>query len=148
VSEFLNLLAAGLTSGGIYGIFGACLAVWFRVCNVLNLAVGDFAMLGAIGTARLVQTDHLPFAAGVVVVLAAVGLIAWIFDRVVLHIAFDRGLGAHGIVGVFFYTFGLSLVLEGGPGRSSGRTSTARRRSGRGRPSPSATSMCSAPASW
>jgi len=113
VSEFLNLLAAGLTSGGIYGIFGACLAVWFRVCNVLNLAVGDFAMLGAIGTARLVQTDHLPFAAGVVVVLAAVGLIAWIFDRVVLHIAFDRGLGAHGIVGVFFYTFGLSLILEG-----------------------------------
>ena len=113
MSEFLNLLAAGLTSGAIYGIFGACLAVWFRVCNVLNLAVGDFAMLGAIGTARLVQTDHLPFAAGVVVVLAAVGLIAWIFDRVVLHIAFDRGLGAHGIVGVFFYTFGLSLVLEG-----------------------------------
>ena len=104
MSEFLNLLAAGLTSGGIYGIFGACLAVWFRVCNVLNLAVGDFAMLGAIGTARLVQTDHLPFAAGVVLVLAAVGLIAWIFDR---------GAGAHGIVSVFFYTFGLSLVLEG-----------------------------------
>jgi branched-chain amino acid transport system permease protein len=113
VSEFLNLLAAGLTSGGIYGIFGACLAVWFRVCNVLNLAVGDFAMLGAIGTARLVQTDHLPFAAGIVADLAIVGLIAWLFDRLVLHFAFDRGVGAHGIVSVFFYTFGLSLILEG-----------------------------------
>ena len=61
MSEFLNLLAAGLTSGAIYGIFGACLAVWFRVCNVLNLAVGDFAMFGAIGTAWLVQTAGLPF---------------------------------------------------------------------------------------
>jgi branched-chain amino acid transport system permease protein len=113
VSEFGNLLAAGLTSGAIYGIFGACLAVWFRVCNVLNLAVGDFAMLGAIGTAELVQLDHFPFLAGIAVDLLAVGVVAWLFDRLVLHFAFDRGTGAHGIVSVFFYTFGLSLVLEG-----------------------------------
>jgi branched-chain amino acid transport system permease protein len=113
VSEFLNLLAAGLTSGAIYGIFGACLAVWFRVCNILNLAVGDFAMIGAIGTAEIVQQDHVPFAAGIAVVLAAAGLVAWSFDRLVLHFAFDRRGGGHGIVSVFFYTFGLSLVLEG-----------------------------------
>ena len=113
MSQFLNLFAAGLTSGAIYGIFGACLAVWFRVCNVLNLAVGDFAMFGAIGTAWLVQSAGLPFIAGIVVDLAGVGLAAWLFDWVVLHNAFDRGRGARGIVGVFFYTFGLSLVLEG-----------------------------------
>lgn len=113
MSQFLNLLAAGLTSGAIYGIFGACLAVWFRVCNVLNLAVGDFAMLGAIGTAVVVQQDHFPFVAGIAVDLLAVGLVAWVFDRVVLHLAFDRRSGGHGIVSVFFYTFGLSLVLEG-----------------------------------
>jgi branched-chain amino acid transport system permease protein len=113
MSQFLNLLAAGLTSGAIYGIFGACLAVWFRVCNVLNLAVGDFAMLGAIGTAELVQLDHFPFLAGIAADLVAIGVVAWLFDRLVLHFAFDRGSGAHGIVSVFFYTFGLSLVLEG-----------------------------------
>jgi len=113
VSTFLSLLAAGLTSGAIYGIFGACLAVWFRVCNVLNLAVGDFAMLGAIGTAWLAQTAGLPFIVGLVVCLLGVGLTAWLFDWLVLHPAFDRGAGGHGIVSVFFYTFGLSLVLEG-----------------------------------
>ena len=113
MSEFLNLLAAGLTSGGIYGIFGACLAVWFRVCNILNLAVGDFAMFGAIGTAWLVQAAGLPFGVGILVAVVGVGLAAWLFDWAVLHVAFDRGAGAHGIVGVFFYTFGLSLVLEG-----------------------------------
>ena len=76
MSEFLNLLVAGLTSGAIYGIFAACLAVWFRVCNVLNLAVGDFAMFGAIGTAWLVQNAGLPFIAGIAVDLAGVGLAA------------------------------------------------------------------------
>ncbi len=113
MSNFLNLLAAGLTSGGIYGIFGACLAVWFRVCNVLNLAVGDFAMIGAIATAKLVQDFGVPFWLSIVIAVAGAGLVAWVFDRVVLHFAFDRGVGAHGIVSVFFYTFGLSLVLEG-----------------------------------
>jgi branched-chain amino acid transport system permease protein len=113
VSNFLNLLAAGLTSGGIYGIFGACLAVWFRVCNVLNLAVGDFAMIGAIATAKLVQDFGVPFWLSIVIAVVGAGLVAWVFDRVVLHFAFDRGVGAHGIVSVFFYTFGLSLVLEG-----------------------------------
>ena len=76
VSQFLNLLVAGLTSGAIYEIFAACLAVWFRVCNVLNLAVGDFAMFGAIGTAWLVQNAGLPFIASIVVVMAGVGLTA------------------------------------------------------------------------
>lgn len=113
MSNFLNLLAAGLTSGGIYGIFGACLAVWFRVCNVLNLAVGDFAMIGAIATAKLVQDFGVPFWLSIVIAVVGAGLVAWVFDRVVLHFAFDRGVGAHGIVSVFFYTFGLSLVLEG-----------------------------------
>lgn len=113
MSNFLNLLAAGLTSGGIYGIFGACLAVWFRVCNVLNLAVGDFAMIGAIATAKLVQDFGVPFWLSIIIAVVGAGLVAWVFDRLVLHFAFDRGVGAHGIVSVFFYTFGLSLVLEG-----------------------------------
>ncbi len=149
MSEFLNLLAAGLTSGAIYGIFGACLAVWFRVCNVLNLAVGDFAMFGAIGTAWLAQTAGLPFIVGIVVSLAGVGLAAWLFDWVVLHFAFDRGTGAHGIVSVFFYTFGLSLVLEG---RGQGHVRHGRVRRAGDLAGPRAgrrsTSTCSGPASW
>jgi len=60
-----------------------------------------------------VQQDHFPFLAGIAVDLLAVGAVAWVFDRVVLHLAFDRRSGGHGIVSVFFYTFGLSLVLEG-----------------------------------
>ena len=31
---------------------------WYRVCNILNLAVGDFAMLGALGVDDLVRVHH------------------------------------------------------------------------------------------
>jgi branched-chain amino acid transport system permease protein len=70
-------------------------------------------MIGAIGTAQLAQLAHLPFVLSIVIALVACAVIAYAFDWLVLHIAFDRGVGAHGIVSVFFYTFGLSLLLEG-----------------------------------
>ena len=84
------------------------------MCNVLNLAVGDFAMLGGLGTAVLIQVHGVPLGWAILIDLFGVGLIAYIFDRLVLHFAFDRGRSEHGIVSVFFYTFGLSLAIEGG----------------------------------
>lgn len=113
MSNFLDLLAGGLTTGAIYGIFAACLAVWFRVCNILNLAVGDFAMLGAVGVAQLAEDAHVSLVLSIFIVLVCVGIVAWAFDFFVLHFAFDRGEREHGITSIFFYTFGLSLVIEG-----------------------------------
>lgn len=113
MSNFGNLLLAGITSGAIYAVFAACLAIWFRVARVLNLAVGDFAMIGAIGTAELFQLAHLPIALAIVIPVVASAVIAWVFDWLVLHPALDLGRGHQGIVSVFFYTFSLSFVLEG-----------------------------------
>jgi branched-chain amino acid transport system permease protein len=113
VSNFLDLLAGGLTTGAIYGIFAACLAVWFRVSNILNLAVGDFAMLGAVGVAQLAQNAHVSLVLSIFIDLVCVGAVAWVFDRFVLHFAFDKSDREHGITSIFFYTFGLSLVIEG-----------------------------------
>lgn len=113
MSNFGNLLIAGIASGAIYAVFGACLSLWFRVANVLNLAVGDFAMLGTLLVARFAQSDNLPEWLAVVITLVIAGLAAWIFDWVVLHRALDRGRGHSGTVTVFFYTFALSFILEG-----------------------------------
>lgn len=108
-----NLLVAGVISGAIYAVFGACLAVWFRVSNVLNLAVGDFAMIGAIGAAELSQVSHLPVLLAIFIPLVIAGVLAWTFDWAVLHFALDRGRENIGMVAVFFYTFALSFLIEG-----------------------------------
>lgn len=112
MSNFLNLLVAGIISGSVYAIFAACISVWFRVSNVLNLAIGDFTMLGGIGVAELVQNEHVSLGLAILALVVAVGLIAWLFDWMVLHLALDRA-GHSGIVTVFFYTFALSSLLDG-----------------------------------
>jgi branched-chain amino acid transport system permease protein len=113
VTKLLDLIIAGLTSGAIYAIFAACVTLWYRVSNLLNFAVGDFAMIGAIGAAKLVQSEHVPFWAAVLIVLAVAAAIGWLFDVLVLHFALDMSSRISRVVAVFFYTFGLSLVLEG-----------------------------------
>ncbi|HZD65120.1 MAG TPA: branched-chain amino acid ABC transporter permease [Acidimicrobiales bacterium] len=113
MSTFGNLLVAGVASGAIYALFAACVAVWFRVCNVLNLAVGDFAMLGAIGTAELCQAYGVVTPVAILGVLVATGVVAWLFDWLVLHVALDGRRGHSGIVAILFYTFALSFILEG-----------------------------------
>lgn len=113
MSNFGNLLLAGITSGAIYAVFAACLAIWFRVAKVLNLAVGDFAMIGAIGTALLAESGRFPLWLAIAIPVVCSAAIAWVFDWLILHPALDRGRGHSGIVSVFFYTFALSFMLEG-----------------------------------
>lgn len=113
MSEFTNLLIGGLSTGAIYGLFGACLAVWFGTSNILNLAIGDFAMLGTLATAELARSAGLSIGFAVLGSLVIASLVAWLFDRVVLHLAVDGSRPHSGLVTAFFYTIALSFLLEG-----------------------------------
>ena len=55
--KFGNLVIAGIVTGSIYAVFAVCVAVWYRVSNILNLAVGDFAMVGALGVDYLFRVS-------------------------------------------------------------------------------------------
>lgn len=107
-----NLIIAGLVTGSIYASFAALVAIWYRVSNILNLAVGDFAMMGALGVDALVNNKHWAIVPAILAVLAAVALGGYIYDRIVLHLAQDR-TRQEGIVMTFFFTFALSFFLEG-----------------------------------
>jgi branched-chain amino acid transport system permease protein len=113
MAKFGNLLFSGLTSGAIYAVFAVCLALWFRVANILNLAIGDFAVLGALGVDWLVRTRGWPLYPSIIVTLIGIGVVAWLYDSIVLRIALDGRRPQQGIVVIFFYTFALSFFLEG-----------------------------------
>ncbi len=110
--KFSNLVIAGLVTGSIYAVFAVCVAVWYRVCNILNLAVGDFAMIGALGVDYLYRVENWPLPLAIAGVLAAVAAFGYCYDRVVLSLAQDRR-GQEGIVVTFFFTFALAFFIEG-----------------------------------
>ena len=110
--KFGNLVIAGIVTGSIYAVFAVCVAVWYRVCNILNLAVGDFAMVGALGVDNLYRVKGLPLPVAIATTLLVVGAFAYLYDRVVLQIAQDQRR-AEGIVVTFFFTFALSFFIDG-----------------------------------
>ncbi len=111
--KFGNLLIAGLVTGSIYAVFAVCVAVWYRVSNILNLAVGDFAMVGALGVDNLVRVRNWPLPAAIATTLAVICAFAYLYDRVVLRLAQDGRNRQEGIVVTFFFTFALSFFIDG-----------------------------------
>ncbi len=110
--KFGDLVLAGIVTGSIYAVFAVCVAVWYRVCNILNLAVGDFAMIGALGVDYLFRVENWPLPLAIAGTLAAIAGFGYCYDRVVLSLAQDR-LRREGIVVTFFFTFALSFFIEG-----------------------------------
>jgi len=88
-------------------------AVWYRVSNILNLAVGDFAMVGALCVDNLYRVRGLPLWAAIVTTLLIVAVFGWLYDIIVLRLAVDGRGRAEGIVLTFFFTFALSFFIDG-----------------------------------
>jgi branched-chain amino acid transport system permease protein len=83
------------------------------VSNILNLAVGDFAMVGALGVDYVYRVKGLPLPVAIITTLAVVGVFAYAYDRVVLRLAQDGPRPMEGIVVTFFFTFALSFFIDG-----------------------------------
>lgn len=111
--KFGNLLIAGLVTGSIYAVFAVCVAVWYRVCNILNLAVGDFAMVGALAVDYLFRVKHWSLPLSIVVTLAVVAAFGYAYDQTVLRLAQDGPRRQEGIVITFFFTFALAFFIDG-----------------------------------
>jgi branched-subunit amino acid ABC-type transport system permease component len=111
--KFGNLVVAGLVTGSIYAVFAVCVSVWYRVSNILNLAVGDFAMCGALGVDNLVRVRNWPLPLAILTTLAVVAAFAFAYDRIVLRLAQDGPRRQEGIVITFFFTFALSFFIDG-----------------------------------
>jgi len=107
-----NLIIAGIITGSIYAMFAVCVSVWYRVSNILNLAVGDFAMVGALGVDNLYRVKGLPIPVAIITTLVVVAVFAYAYDLVVLRIAQDQRR-MEGIVVTFFFTFALSFFIDG-----------------------------------
>jgi len=107
--NWVDTIVQGILLGGLFALFAMGLAVIYGVMRLINIAHGDFVVLGAYLMLSIALTAHLsPFAAAaIVVVLFAV--LGYVLQRTIL----DRALGGD-LLAPLVVTYGLSVIIENG----------------------------------
>jgi branched-chain amino acid transport system permease protein len=107
MTEILNLLAQGLTIGGLYALFAAGLSIVFGILRLVNLAHGDMIILGAF-TGHVVATAMgLGFAPALIIAPVLMGAFGYALQRLLLN----RLIGTD-ILPPLLVTFGLSMMIQ------------------------------------
>lgn len=110
-ADIIQLLVGGILLGGVYGLAAFGLSITFGVLNVLNLAHGEFLMLGALmGCALFDGLGVNPFI-GAVVVIPAFILVGAGFYFLLLKPIGGKPPGEL-LVSSILITLGASLVIE------------------------------------
>jgi branched-chain amino acid transport system permease protein len=111
VSTLAAIAIDGLAFGASLALLGVGITLVYGLGEVLNLAIGAFAVIAAISASLLVSEGvSLPVAA--VAGLALVGVFGLVVDRTLLSLVY-RSEGEERILLGIFTTLGLAVLLEG-----------------------------------
>lgn len=109
--DWLSTLINGLLLGGLYALFGLGLALVFGVMRVVNLAHGEFIVLGAYAGFFLVGWfSSVPVWA----MLIPVVLIGYAFGWLMQAALLNRAVRSGNVLTPLMLTFGLSVLLRNG----------------------------------
>ena len=109
--DLIQLLVGGILLGGIYGLAAFGLSITFGVLNVLNLAHGEFLMLGALmGYVLFTALGLNPFISAIAVI--PIFIIAGIGFYLLLLKPISEKPPHQLLVASILITLGASLVIE------------------------------------
>ncbi len=107
--DLAQLIASGLAMGSIYGLFALGFVLVYRAVGVINFAQGELVTLAAfLGVAAAVNLQ-MPLLLAYVVVLTAMGLFGYVFERIAYH-----PLRGKPLLTVIISTIGISIILKNG----------------------------------
>lgn len=91
VSLLLQSVLSGLTNGFVYGLVGLGLAAIFRGTRIINAMQGDFALLGGITAALLLERLGWPMALAFAAAVAVGGIAGWLMELLLIRPLRRRG---------------------------------------------------------
>lgn len=110
MTDFLQLGFAGLAQGAAYGLIAVGFVVIFKVSGILNLAQGEFAVLGAF-IAITVTESGLPTIAAVALGVLAMAVLGGVIERVAIAPSARSPISS--FVSYLILTLGIGLALRG-----------------------------------
>ena len=102
---FLNALFIGLSLASIWLVAALGLTIIYGTMGVINMAHGEFIMLGAFSTYVFQSHLGLPFILCIPLAFVVVGAFGWIIERLLIRSLYKRPLDT------LLATWGLSLIL-------------------------------------
>ena len=100
-------LIDGLLLGALYALFGLGLSISLGVMRMINIAHGDFIVVGAYLTSLTMQFLGLQALTSLIVVVPAMFVLGWLLQRLLLNRVIGGGMFAPLLV-----TFGLSVIIQ------------------------------------
>ena len=107
LSDYIQLLVSGLSTGSIYVLIGLGFITIYNVTGIINLAQGEFVMLGAMLAVAFVGLD-LPLGVAALLSVLGVMLVGLIVYRLTIYPA--RGASD---VALIIITIGTSIAIRG-----------------------------------
>lgn len=105
--QWINTIAQGILLGGLYALYGTGLSLIFGVMRLVNLAHGDFIVVGAYFALVVAQImGGSPFISLLIVIPVMFGM-GLLLQRGVLNRTLGRGLMPSLLI-----TFGISVILQ------------------------------------
>lgn len=105
--QLLQLLFSGFTLGSIYSLIALTLVITFNVTGILNLAQGEFVVIGALLAVSL-KTTGLPLPAALLISIILVAVLGGLIERLTIN----KARGASGLA-MLIITIGISISLRG-----------------------------------
>ncbi|WP_342364010.1 branched-chain amino acid ABC transporter permease [Terrarubrum flagellatum] len=109
VSLYIEQIINGLIAGSMYALIGGGIALVYGVTRVLNMAHGEFYMLGGYGVFYLVVAHAVPPVAAIPLVALLLFALGVIVQRLTIHYLLPREGWAFACIAA---TLGLSIAFQ------------------------------------
>jgi branched-chain amino acid transport system permease protein len=108
LTVFLQFLFSGLTIGAVYALVGIGFNITYNSTSIINLAQGEFVVIGGLMMWFFSESLQLPFFVSVVLTIFTAGLVGLLMERLTI-----KPLKNPDLLLMIMITIAVSIVLRG-----------------------------------
>jgi len=111
MNQLVRLLIGGLMIGSVYGVLGMAYGLVYKATGLMNLAQGDFLMIGAFIGLTFFKVLKLPYVLAIILTFVVMFALGWIIQVEVITRLLKRGATFAYII---LCTAAISMILQNG----------------------------------
>lgn len=108
LTVFLQFLFSGLTVGSVYALVGIGFNIIYNATSILNLAQGEFVVIGGLMMWFFTTSLKLPFLLSIVLTILTVAVIALLMERLTI-----RPIKKTDLLLMIMITISVSILIKG-----------------------------------